>query len=204
MKNYVMEFKKFSARDIKANFPITAIRMNKSLCQDILFDLNSKFTEIDSFKFSSAFFYDFNMISVGVSWDKIFVIDGVEFLHRHSRSSKPLVKDRALYAFLYLPDNDNSAFAEAIVTNPWLNDLCSHPLRLLSERVSAVKTTIAQVSSTLVYNAVIQDLGTGFTPRGIWGLDYMFMWKSHHLEPELKITETLSLMTLTEYVNSFK
>lgn len=204
MEKYVMEFKKFSARDIKAEFPITAIRMNKSLCQDILFDLNSKFTEIDSFKFSSAFFYDFNKISIGVSWDKVFVIDGVDFLHKYSKSSKPLIKDRSLYAFLYLPDNDSSAFAEAIVTNPWLNDLCNQPLRLLSERALAVKATVARVSSTLVYTSVIDSLSPGFTPRGIWGLDYMFMWKSHHLEPEMKITDTLSLVTLTDYVNSFK
>lgn len=200
-----MEFKKFSARNIKADFPITAIRMHKVLCQDILFDLNSKFTEIDSFKFSSAFFYDFNMISVGVNWDKVFVIDGVEFLHRYSGSTKPLVRDRALYAFLYLPDSNASTFAEAMITNPWLNNLCNRPLRLLSERVSAVKSTISRVSSSIVYNSIVQAKSLqGFTPRGVWGLDYMFMWKSHHLEPELKITETVSLITLADYVKSFK
>lgn len=198
-----MEFKKFSARDIKSTFPITAIRMHKPLCQDVLFDLSSRFTEVESFKFSSAFFYDFYQIRERVAWENIYVLDGVEYLHRQTGTNKPLVRDRALYSFLYLVEDSSSAFAEALATNPWLNDLCNRPLRLLSERVLVVKSAVAQIASSCIYKAVLDDLDSGFTPRGVWGMDYMFMWKSFHIQPNLQINGSLHLVTLTDYVNSF-
>lgn len=198
-----MEFKKFSAREIKSHFPITAISMHEPLCQDVLFDLNRNFTEIESFKFSSAFFYDFYKIRTGVNWDHIYVLDGVEFLHRQSQSDKPLVKDRALYSFLYLEENSSSEFALALATNPWLNDLCDRPMRLLSERVVAVRNAIARIGSSIVYSAINKHLDSGYTPRGVWGYDYMFMWKNANIEAGLKITEEISLCTLTDYINSF-
>lgn len=198
-----MEFKKFSARGVKANFPITAIRMHKTLCQDILFDLSSSLQEVGSYKFSRAYFYDFYKILDGVHYDNVYVLDGVELLHRYANTDKPLVKDRALYSFLYLAEDKTSTFAEAILTNPWLNNLCNRPLRLLSERVSVIESVIAQISSSVIYSSVLENLDSGFTPRGVWGLDYMFAWKSFHDEPKVQINDKLMLIPLTEYINTF-
>ncbi|MFF2798084.1 hypothetical protein [Lysinibacillus xylanilyticus] len=203
MHNYAMEWRKFSARKIESTYPITAIKMNKILCQDILFNLGSSFTEIESLKFSTAYFYDFHRIRKRVAWENIYVLDGVEFLHRQSGSNKPLIRDRALYSFLYLSEDSTYTFAEAIVTNPWLSDLCNMPLRLMSERVSVIKNMVSQVAFSKIYKAVEEDLDSGFTPRGVWGLDYMFMWKSFHVEPALEINEDLKLIPLLDYVKSF-
>ena len=198
-----MEFKKFSAREIKSTYPIMAIKMQEVLCQDLLFDLNVNYCEADSFKFSTAFFYDFYKIRDRVSWDNVYVLDGVEFLHRSVNSNKPLVRDRALYKFLYKKQDTASAFVEAIVTNPWLNDLCIRPMRIMSDRVTVINSVVAQFAFNNIQKAIIQDLDSGFTPRGVWGLDYMFMWKTHHDEPVVHVNGEISLIRLDEYIKYF-
>lgn len=203
MQNYAMEFKKFSAREIKSSYPITAISMHRTLCQDLLFDLSSRTVSVDSFTFSSAYFYDFYKIREGVVWDNIFVLDGVSILHKSTGTSQPLIRDRALYSFLYTDISKPELFARALVTNPWLNDLCKQPFRLLSERVVSIMKNINSLAWGTIYSAIVDHLDSGFTPRGVWGMDYMFMWKGYHLTARKEIAPGVTLITLEEYIESF-
>lgn len=205
MRHYEREFKKFVARDIKSNFPITAIRMERVLCQDILFDLNNKFTATGANRFSGTFFYDFFKITAEVDFNSIYVIDGVKFLHEHSGTGKPLVRDRALYKFLYTTESSNTSYAEALATNPWLNDLSNTPTRLMSEKVFVVRNAVAQlITKEIMSSAIINKLSDKFTPRGVWGYDYMFRWKELWEKPELELTPQVTLIPLAEYVQSFE
>ena len=203
MQNYVREFNKFTPRKIKAVYPITAIPMHRTLCQDLLFDLSSRSVSVGSFTFSNAYFYDFYKISDGVHWSNIFVLDGVGVLHKSVGTNQPLVRDRALYSFLYLDTGKAELFARALVTNPWLNDLCKQPLRLMSERVNAVMGSIKEIWNKEIYTPILEQVDSGFTPRGVWGIDYMFMWKTHVSTVNTHVNENLSLITLDEYIKYF-
>lgn len=198
-----MEFKKFSARSFVSEYPIIAIKSHRTLCQDILFDLTTNFVEKDTLKFSSAYFYDYRQVRAKTDWNTIYVIDGVSYLHQKSGTDKPLVKDRPLYYFLYVANDDVSAFAEALVTNPWLNDLCDRPTQFMSERVAIIRSIIRNVNSRDISGQIIDLLSPSFTPRGIWGLDYMFLWKTPNLPPELQLNESITLIPLSEYIDSF-
>lgn len=198
-----MEFQKFLQRPIKFDKPITSFRMNRTLCQDTLFTLAHNKRVVKSFIFTKAFFYDFFDNTTNISFDSLYVLDGVEYLHKRSKSTKPLVRDRALYSFLYLDGDATSAFASAVITNPWLNELSNRRLRYMSERASAIKSEIYRIGSVDIIGAIKEHLDSGFTPRGVWGLDYIFRWK-HNTEPALQVNDDIRLIPLAEYIELFK
>lgn len=203
MENYAMEFNKFLKRPIKPKKPITSFKMNRTLCQDVLFSLAHDVKSVNSLPFTRAFFYDF-FDNTDNDINYLYVIDGVEYLHRISGTDKPLVRDRALYSFLYLDSNCTRLYASAIETNPWLDGFCSRRLRFMSERAMSIKMEIHRIVKERISYVVRHNLEDGFTPRGVWGLDYIFKWQNLNALPQQQLTEDMKLTPMSEYVSYFK
>lgn len=199
-----MEYRKFIQRPIKNRKPITSFKMNKILCQDAIYTIATNDVEVQGLKFSKAFFYDFNDNVENQNLDDLYVLDGVAHIHKLSNSNLPLVRDRALYTFLYLEGDLNLAYLNAIATNPWLDDLSNRSLRFMSHRAIEIKNTILRLDKTQLYSNIIDHLDTGFTPRGRWGLDYVFKWKHPHQEPLVQVTPDIRLVPFREYINYFE
>lgn len=205
MKNYVAEFHKYSSRAIKSNIPITAIGINSLLCQDIWYDLDLNFTKFHSYHFSKGFFYDLTKIRSNTDWSRVYVLDGIKHLHKTSGSTLPLVKDRTLYYLLYSPNVSPKDFIDAVRVNPWLNDIAIHAT-LLENKPGLVQYVAANTTYSKLLNTIIDTVPSTFTPRGAWGLDFMFLLKSNGRTEDinLKLEEDIELITLDEYLESFK
>ena len=199
-----MEYQKFIQRKIKHIRPITSFKMIKTLCQDAIHTIASNDVEFQGMKFSKAFFYDFNNNVQDQYLGDLYILDGVEYLHQLSKSELPLVRDRHLYAFLYLDGDINAAYLNALETNPWLDDLSNRTVRLFSSRASEIKNVIQHINKTKIYTSIKEHVDVGFTPRGVWGLDYVFKWKTPHIPAKVHVTDEITLKPFEEYINYFK
>lgn len=204
MKNYSAEFQKFSSREIKSDVPITSLGINSALCQDVWYDLDLKFMRYNAYHFSKAFFYDLYNIRSNTDWSRIFVLDGVKHLHKVSGSSLPLVKDRTLHYLLYSPDVSTSNFIEAIKVNPWLNDLAKSS-DLLDDKPFAVQRYASGNHYQQLMRDIINEVPKEFTPRGAWGLDFMFLLKANNNPvSSFTIGDGIDVVSLKEYQESFE
>lgn len=204
IKRFVMEFQKYSARTVPTVRALSSLKVNKLLCEDLLFSVGEPVNNRESFAFSSAYFLDFNKVTQKVDWGNLYVLDGVKYLHKISGTSLPLVKNRDLFYFLYANNDSNAAFCKALLTNPWLNDICNQPAQFMSEKVFCIKDAVSHFNSSTIMKVILGSVSEDFTPRGVWGLDYMFLWKKFNEEAEITLSESLSLIHIDAYVNSFQ
>lgn len=198
-----MEFQKFSARTVPTARALSSLKVNRTLCEDLLFSIGESVNIKDSFTFSSAYFLDFNKAAQKVDWDNLYVLDGVKYLHQMTGTKLPLVKNRDLFYFLYADNDSNAAFSKALLSNPWLNDVCIRPTQLMSEKVMCIKDAVSHFNSSTIMKAILGSVSEDFTPRGVWGLDYMFLWKKFNEAAEIKLSDSLTLLHIDDYVNSF-
>lgn len=207
MKNYFSELMKYLQREVKYERPLNTCRVNKTLCQDILFKLGQPYVQVGQLKFASKFFYDFNSLTY-VDDSCLFVIDGVEALHKKYGGDYPLVKTRSLYLFLYTNYSDETEdYVSALADNPWLDNLSYGYHTRISQRASSVRSTVNHFykdiqTDIIMYADVDRDT---FTPRGVWGLDFIFSTKPNYVgsNPDTNVG-AFKMKPLVEYKASFE
>lgn len=203
IKAYDMEFKKYSSRTASLTGSLASLRLNKVMCEDLISSIASPLTQIGTLEFSTVYFLDFNKLGEKTDFSRLYVLDGVKYLHEKSGSSFPLIRNRDLFYFLYSDNVNNAIFSKALLTNPWLNELCPIPTQFMSERVRKIKEEITRFNASKLRKTIFDDVSSDYTPRGVWGLDYMFLWKRYDTPPETQLGFGMELVNIDEYVQSF-